>query len=377
MNCSFCGSETSFVHDFGEVALAGGFLKPPFNEKKYPLKIHFCEECYLLQVEERIDPDVMFKEYFYFSSANETMTNHFKSYADEIVKRFNPKKVIEIGCNDGVLLNPLINHGVECIGVDPSSTVPQEDYIVNDYFTEEVARKLGKADLVIANNVFAHIDDINCATRAVYEALKDDGTFIMEVHYLGDMIYSLQYDWIYHEHIYYYSLMTLDKHFRRHGMKVYDIKKVNTHGGSMRYYICKDGRKVSREVRDQFYIEKSLRLDKLDTYKDFSERIKKHKKELKEALPGKIVGYGASGRANAVIQYCDLQMDYMVDDAPAKEGFYTPGSHIPIYSREKLEQDPPERVLVFAWGYLDEIKKKCHLPMVIPFPIIKLEENHD
>lgn len=136
----------------------------------------------------------------------------------------------------------------------------------------------------------------------------------------------------------------------------------------MRYYICKDDREVSHRLSDQIYIEKSLQLDKLSTYLEFSERIDKHRDELRKL--GKMVGYGASGRANAVIQYCDLEMDYMVDDAPAKEGFYTPGSHVPIYSRKKLEENP-DRVLVFAWGYLEEIKKKCDVPMVIPFPIIQ------
>lgn len=376
--CSFCNKPLQVIHDFGKVALAGGFLKPEQfkSEQKYPLRLCYCHNCHAVQVADRINPDEMFREYFYFSSANETMRRHFREYADYVVERFHPKKVIEIGCNDGVLMTPLLERGINVIGVDPSSTVPRGRRIVNDYFTPEVARRVGKADMVIANNVFAHIDDIKTATRAVVDALKDNGVFVMEVHYLGDMISDLQYDWIYHEHIYYYSLMSLEKHMANHGLRVFDVKRVKTHGGSMRYYICKDDRPECVAVQILREEEKAAGLDKFETFARFSERISLHSSELREILHGtRVVGYGASGRANAVIQYCGLKVDYIIDDAPAKHGFYTPGAHVPIYGRGKLDTDKPEKVVVFAWSYLGEIGAKCDVPMIAPFPEIREIEN--
>jgi len=227
----------------------------------------------------------------------------------------------------------------------------------------------------VANNVFAHIDTIHETTRAIKTSLKDNGVFVMEVHYLGDMIENLQYDWIYHEHIYYYSLLTLEHHFRQYGMKVFDIKPSKMHGGSMRYYVCKDDRKIHGSVYGLRKKEKEMQLDMVETYYDFSARIKSHIERLKKELSGKIVGYGASGRANSLIQFADLDVEYIVDDAPAKHGFYTPGAHVPIFSSDKLFEDSPEKVLVFAWSYLDEIAKKCDFPMVIPFPEIKTINN--
>lgn len=370
-SCSFCGETLHLVHDFGKVALAGGFLKPEqFEaEKKYPLRLCYCHKCHAVQLADKVSPDVMFRNYFYFSSSNETIRRHFREYAADVVNRFNPKTVIEIGCNDGVLLTPLREAGIRVIGIDPSSTVPKGPDIINDYFTPEIARKLGKMDVVIANNVFAHIEDIHAATRAVSEAMRDDGVFIMEAHYLGDMLERLQYDWVYHEHIYYYSLLSLEKHLSGYGLRVFHTKHVSTHGGSMRYYICKDNREESQNVSALREYEKEMALDEFETYRLFSERIEKHRESLLGLVGSKVVGYGASGRANAIIQYCGLVVDYIVDDAPAKHGFYTPGTHIPIYSSDMLETDRPDEIIVFAWSYLDEIQSKCDLPMIVPFPV--------
>jgi methylation protein EvaC len=366
LNCSACGSKTKNILDFGEVALAGGFLKPEQfkDEKKYRLRLNFCPKCYLVQLADRVPADVMFRDYFYFSSANSTIKNHFAEYAREVQGRFTPKTVLEIGCNDGVLLEPLKAFGINVIGVDPSSTVPRGANIINDYFTIDVAKRIGKVDMVIANNVFAHIDDIKSTIQAIIEVMKDDGVFIMEAHYLTDMIFDIQYDWIYHEHIYYYSLLSLRNLLAPYGLKVFDVKPVDTHGGSMRYYICKDKRRISENVDDLLNEELLYEMDELFTYKLFASKVKQHKQDLQKAMRGITVGYGASGRANALIQYCDLKLDYIVDDAPAKHGFYTPGSHIPITKEFVGKPD----VVLFAWTYQNEIQKKCDLEMVAPFP---------
>ena len=222
--CVFCGGKELFeVMDFGDVAIAGSFLKKSdiVTEKKYPLAIDFCKTCFAVQVRDHIDPDILFETDFYFSSSIGTLRNHFTSYALEVTERFftepNKAVVLEFGSNDGVLLRPFADLGVgKVIGVDPAKNIVNsiDDNrltIINDYFNVETAKKIvedyGKVDLVTANNVFAHISDINDTTQAVSDSLKDDGVFVFEVHYLGKILEELQYDFIYHEHIYYYSLL--------------------------------------------------------------------------------------------------------------------------------------------------------------------------
>jgi methylation protein EvaC len=262
--CAFCASaRLTEIIDFGDVALAGGFLKEEdfAREPRFPLKVCFCDECFAVQVIEKVDPAILFKNYFYFSSAIRTLREHFVDYATEVVARFlEPAQasILEIGCNDGILLKPFAEHGVRTlIGVDPASNIvaaindPRID-IVNDFFSEKVARQVvdrfGKVDIVCANNVYAHIADINGVTRAIRDVLNDDGIFIFEAHYLGKIIHDLQYDMIYHEHLYYYSLLALINHFARHDMVVFDVKPIPIHGGSMRYYVCKKGGRFTREI---------------------------------------------------------------------------------------------------------------------------------
>src|SRR6201746_629050 len=248
--CSFCDSKRLGLGvDFGEVGLAGACLKPEqfAAERTFPMRLHFCRDCYAVQVTDKVPPDVMFQNYFYFSSSIGTLRDHFAQYAAEVATRFlDPAKatVLEFGCNDGVLLRPLADQGIRTvIGVDPASNVvatidDSRVQVVNDYFTEEVARgvvaEFGKVDLIMANNVYAHIPDIQGTTRAVAEALRPDGVFAFEVHYLGKVIDELQYDMIYHEHLYYYSLLSVMNQLPRYHMVVFDIKPIPIHGGSIR-----------------------------------------------------------------------------------------------------------------------------------------------
>ena len=254
--CSFCNSAAlTEIIDFGDVALAGGFLKEAdfAREPRFSLKVCFCGDCYAVQVPEKVDPKLLFGNYFYFSSAIRTLREHFIDYATEVVARFldqpGRSTVLEIGCNDGILLRPFADQGVRTlIGVDPATNIlkaidDNRINVINDFFGErvagEVVAKWGHADMVVANNVYAHIADINGVTRATNQVLGPDGVFIFEVHYLGKIVQDLQYDMIYHEHLYYYSLLALENHFARHGMVVFDVKPIPIHGGSMRYYVCK------------------------------------------------------------------------------------------------------------------------------------------
>lgn len=408
VQCSFCGNnDLKDVIDFGDVALAGGFLKPErfATERKFPLRICFCPQCFAVQVAEKIDPEILFTDYFYFSSAIQTLKDHFVTYASDVVARFLPKPqeatVVEIGCNDGVLLRPLAHQGIgTVVGVDPAKNVvetinDERVKIVNDFFGVSVAERMksefGPADLILANNVFAHIEDINGVTEGVEKLLKDDGVFVFEVHYLGKIIEELQYDFIYHEHLFYYSLIALENHLARHGMLVFDILPVEIHGGSLRYYACKKGssraKNISQSVVDLRNKELSLGYDSIGAYERFAAACADRRNKLMSLLNelkggGKtIVGYGASGRANTIIQYCGINEAHLsgvIDDAPAKQGFFTPGSHLHIVGRDVLESNPPDYILVFAWPFFKEIAAKCSSyieqggRLIVPLPQVRI-----
>lgn len=406
--CSFCDStHLSEVMDFGRVALAGAFLKPRqfCVESKYQQRLYFCHDCFAVQIVDKIPSGVLFTNYFYFSSKISTLCTHFSEYAADVTSRFlNPASatVLEFGCNDGVLLRPLADLGIRTvIGVDPASNVlatidDPRITVVNDYFTESTARFIvslhGKVDLIMANNVYAHIPDIQNTTRAISLALHDDGVFVCEVHYLGSVINGLQFDMIYHEHLYYYSLLSAMRHFQRYNMKVFDVSHVAIHAGSIRLYVCKNNSKFSHFASDALCALESEELksgfDKFETYALFASEVNLVKLNLIALLErlrseGKrIVGYGASGRANTIIQYCGIghqHLDYVIDDAPSKIGFYTPGSHFPIKSSSVLaEPEAPDYVLVFAWSFFDEIVSKHQYYLgqggnfILPLPQIKI-----
>lgn len=367
MVCSACNGKLERVLDLGEMALAGAFLKPEMFhvEHKYPLHFCFCPSCYLVQVEEKIPPDILFRDYFYCTSAIGTMREHFSDLARRI-HRFAPKKVVEIGCNDGALLNRLKEEGVpEVIGIDPAN-VAKGVANYNEFLSVDIAREIGSADVVVACNVFAHIEDINTALEAVCEMLS--GVFIIEVNYLGDLIDKLQYDWIYHEHLYYFSLMSMEKLLKRHGLSVFDVERIKSHAGSVRFYISRFNTKspAVKAMREEESIKGFP-----DFLFRFANDVKIHREEMQHisALTNK-AGYGACGRSNTMIQYCDLKLDYMIDDAPAKTGYFTPGSHIEIFNRSKLKEQP-EYLVIFAWSFLAEIERKLtdyNGTLIIPLP---------
>jgi len=388
--CAFCrGATLKQVIDLGEVALAGAFLKPSQfpAERRFPLRLAFCEDCYALQVMDPVHADTLFRDYFYFSSQIGAVREHFTKYTNEVGLRFRPSSVLEIGCNDGYLLGLFADRGAEVIGVDPASNVvasiPDTRLtMVNDYFTEDVARdiiaKYGRQDMILANNVFAHIEDINGCTRAIRHALREDGVLVLEAHYLGDMIEGLQYDWIYHEHLYYYSCLSISTHFARHGMEIFDAQYVPAHGGSMRYFVgLRGARKVAPIVSEIMAEEYALRLDQAATFLDFAKRIAAHRYELRsmvEAIKAKgqtVAGYGASGRANTILQYCGFDsrhISHMIDDAPAKWGYHTPGTHLPIFSPHDEKATQETYTLILAWPYAREILRKIKTSAIVPLP---------
>ena len=386
--CAFCDSKDLLkILDFGDVALAGGFLRQDqfMKEQFYKLRLYFCNECFAIQVVDKVDENILFKDYFYFSSSIKTLVDHFTQYAEELTNRFltpESSSVLEIGCNDGVLLRPLADQNIKTvIGVDPATNIvssinDERITIINDFFSQSIAKYVldshGHVDLVMANNVYAHIPNIQGITRAIYDVLAPNGVFVFEVHYLGSLIDEFQYDMIYHEHLYYYSLLSATNHFERYGMVIFDVELVPIHAGSIRFYVCKKdslySSDISQRVEQLRKKELAYGYNTARVFQNFAISIFKKKQELMKLLNSlrsggkKIAGYGASGRANTIIQYCEIShahLDYIIDDAPAKIGYYTPGSHFKVISSVVLRsQEPPDYILLFAWSFLDEIVKR-------------------
>lgn len=373
--------------DLGRVALAGGFLAPEqfHAERTYALHLLFCRDCLALQVAESVPPAELFGRYFYRSSTSRTLREHFAAYAADLAARFAPRKVVEIGCNDGAMLRPLTALGIEAVGVDPSEAAREAAdgtaTVLKGYFGPEMAEAIGQADVVVANNVFAHIEDINGFTAAVRAMLGDAGVFVFEVHYLGDMVRNGQYDAIYHEHRFYWSLLSVEQLLARHGLQVFDVQPQRTHGGSMRFYVAPTGaRRVLPQVTRLRMAEQFQLLDWAGTYERFAAEAIEHRHQMR-GLIGRlrknghsIAAYGASGRANTMLQWCGMgpgDIEYIVDDCPGKQGLYTPGSHIPIRHPSTLTEREPDWLLATAWTFLDEIADRARGyrgGLLVPFP---------
>ena len=384
-SCAFCDSPrlTPFL-DLGNVALAGNFLEKRELglERSFPLRIAYCSDCHGVQLIDLVQPEYLFSNYFYGSSSIQTLQNHFEDYADFLARKFPQySSALEIGCNDGVLLKPLSRqHFSKIIGVDPASNLLPFDCnekisLYNSCFNEEASAKIlhdhGHIDLVIANNVFAHIPDLQGATIAIKNILSPQGIFVFEVHHISSLINGFQYDMIYHEHIYYHSVNSLSKFFARFGLFLYDVEEIGTHGGSIRCFV-RHASGVNNLVSSDRMTNLLFRELKegyccIDTYFKFAKNVKYSRTQLLSILSSmidkniKIIGYGASGRANTILQYCgiDLQyLNYIVDDSPLKQGYYTPTSHLLIRSSDAIYLDRPDIVLLFAWTFAQEIRSK-------------------
>jgi methylation protein EvaC len=397
-NCRLCHSENFEVFlKLGTMPLAGNFLKKEDvgKENAYPLDVCFCKNCGSVQVLEMIPRDTFFRDYRYLSSVTaKSVLEHFKTYASEIKERFLPNGgfVLEVACNDGILLEPLKNLELKVLGVDPAKNITKiaKDKgldVIDDYFgldlSKQILEKYDKADVIVGNAVFAHVDDLNDILLGVKNLLKDDGIFIFEVNYMGDMIDELQYDVIYHEHTMYHSVLALKKFLEQYEMKIFDVKHLGIRGGTIRIYSSfkNTSFEVSNNVQSLIDSELQKGYDKFETFKNFAKKCEEHKSEILNLLHGlkkqgkKIIGYGMSGRGNTMLNYWQVStdiIDYGIDASPERYGRFVPGMHIPIKSPQPMIN--VDYVLLLAWIFADDIIEKEHEfvenggKFIIPFP---------
>lgn len=383
-SCRICGSEKLYPFlSLGSMPPPNGFLLKKDlgkTEKVYPLSVCLCESCFLVQLKDVIPAKIMFNNYLYIPSTSTTMLGHFKNFADEIVRDFNLKKgdlVVDIGSNDGTLLTFFKEQELNILGVDPASNLAQVAKLkgintINDFFTlgvSKIIKKIyGSAQVITATNVVPHINDLHDFALGVKNLLSTDGILVIEFPYLVDLLEKNSFDTIYHEHLSYFSLKPLFKLFRSHGMKIFDIKKQNVHGGSLRLFITKSSiYKIKNSANEFLAFEKLKSIDNLKTYLNFADRVLVFKKNLINFLEKlkkrkkRIVGYGAAAKGNVLLNFCKIgseTIDYIVDSIPFKQGRFTPGTHIPIYPEGRLEKDRSDYALLLAWNFADEILKK-------------------
>ncbi len=403
-NCRICRkSNLVKILDLGEMPLANEFLKKENlnkSEKKFPLAVYFCKNCGFLQLLDIINPEILFRHYYYLTSASKPLADHFvelgKNLADRFVKSKNDL-IIDIGGNDAVLLDSIKNR-CRVLNIEPAKNIAKiskEKKVdtIDEFFTAELAEKIlkkyGLTRVITASNVFAHVEDLGDMLNGVKTLIRSQGVFVIEIRWVGNLL-GLSgiggFDQIYHEHLSYFSLGALTRLVDQFGLKIFDVKLIPIHGQSLQVYIAKS-HEVSEKVEKFLQKEKSLGLHDLQTYLDFDQRVKENKKELKNLLlklkeeNKKIVGYGASAKGNILLNYFQINnkiLDFIVDESPLKQGLYAPGTHIPIYSSDRLKENQPDYLLLLAWNYAKSIFKKEQklkdkgVKFIIPVPEVKI-----
>lgn len=384
MNCRFCNTPLSFEFlDLVNSPPSNSFLSiDQLNEPEifYPLRVLVCDNCFLVQIDEYQKSSAIFNnDYVYFSSFSTSWLNHAKKYCEEVVKRLSlnqNSKVIEIASNDGYLLQFFLEKNIPVLGIEPTkntASIAIEKGIesVTEFFGTDLAEELTSkgilADLLIGNNVLAHVPDINDFVAGMKRILAPNGTITMEFPHLIQMINQNQFDTIYHEHFSYLSLFTVQKIFYHQGLEIYDVDEISTHGGSLRIYakhLDDTSKQVSTSVSELISKEKLLGVDKLTYYKDFNTNVDQIKIDFLSILIAqkkngkKVVGYGAAAKGNTLLNYCGVKKDlisFVVDANPNKQGKYLPGSHIPVVSEDLLKQFQPDLVVIFPWNLSAEI----------------------
>jgi SAM-dependent methyltransferase len=386
MNCRHC--HEPLVHTFLDLGfappsnayLSEGDLNEP--EVYYPLKVKVCDSCWLVQTEDYAEADALFTpEYAYFSSTSASWLDHAKSYSDQIIRKLGLNSesfVIEVASNDGYLLKHIVQAGIPCLGIEPTdSTAAVAEQlgipVRREFFGTALGNRLAdegkQANLIVGNNVYAHVPDINDFTRGLKAALKPGGTITLEFPHLIRLIEQAQFDTVYHEHFSYLSLYTVNRIFAFVGLRIWNVEELPTHGGSLRIYGCHhdDERQTQQSVKTLLEWESLQGLQTLDTYLEFQSRANKVKNDLVAFLieqkreNKKVVAYGAAAKGNTLLNYAGVKPDLLAlvfDASPSKQGRFMPGSHIRILPPDRLAQEKPHYVLILPWNISGEVMEE-------------------
>lgn len=404
-SCRLCkGENLTLVFKLEPTPPANAFVtKEKIDEPQivFPLDVYFCENCYHVQLLDVVDPKELFENYVYVSGTSSVFVNHFEEYSKYIIKNYiteDSSFVVDIGSNDGTLLQFFKKNGYNVLGVDPAKKIANNatkngietlPLFFDDKVSKMIQNKYRSADVITANNVFAHIDDLEGFVTNVRSLLTSNGIFSFEVSYLVDVIEKTLFDMTYHEHLSYHSVIPLISFFKSNGMELIEAIRVDTHGGSLRGIVqLKNGPyKVGKSVINAIKTEKELHLDKADTFKKFANDINEIKNKFqslvtKLKLDGNtIAAYGAPAKATTLIYHFGIDhktIDFIVDDSTLKQGLYSPGKHIPILSPESIYQKKPNYLIILAWNFTESIMKK-HAKykneighFIIPLPTLKV-----
>ncbi|MBI5665327.1 MAG: class I SAM-dependent methyltransferase [Nitrospirae bacterium] len=384
--CRYCGHqlEHTFV-DLGMSPMANSYLRAEQLQKMepfYPLHTYVCGKCFLVQLQEFESPENIFGDYAYFSSYSDSWLKHAKDYTDMMTRRFGfdaGSRVVEIASNDGYLLQYFKEKGVPVLGIEPAANVAQAAIAKQiptlvKFFGVKTAGELAAdgrhADLIIGNNVLAHVPDLNDFVSGLKVLLKPQGIITMEFPHLMRLMDENQFDTIYHEHFSYFSFITVSKVFTSHGLKIFDVDELQTHGGSLRIYAAHEenaSRPVEKRAHELIHKEEGRGFAAVELYSTFNEKVKETKRAIldfmiKEKRSGKsFAGYGAPAKGNTLLNYCGIRtdfIDYTVDRSPHKQEHSLPGVHIPIYGPEKITETKPDYLVILPWNLKDEIMEQ-------------------
>lgn len=404
--CRFCGQPLRFsLVDLGMSPLCESFLSHgQLNQMEpfYPLHVYVCEQCYLAQLEEYVSPENIFTEYAYFSSYAVTWLQHAEKYTDMMTERFNLSDksfVVEVASNDGYLLQYFVKKNIPVLGIEPAKNVAKVAVekgvpTLTEFFGVKLAERLrsdGKqADLIAGNNVLAQVPDLNDFVGGLKVLLKPAGIITIEFPHLMRLMQENQFDTIYHEHFSYFSFITAEKIFSAHGLTLFDVEELPTHGGSLRIYarhMENTTLSITDRARELRQREVKAGFSKMEHYSAFGEQVKETKRKILEFLiaakrEGKsVAGYGAPGKGNTLLNYCGVRTDfleYTVDRNPYKHGKFLPGTHIPIFPPDKIWESKPDYVFILPWNFKDEIMiqmagiKEWGGRFVVPIPEVKV-----
>ncbi len=405
-HCRFCTAplQTSFV-DLGMSPLCQTHITPEqlnSMEPFYPLHAYVCQKCFLVQLEEFVAPGDIFSEYAYFSSFSESWVAHAKRYCESMIDRFGlgpSSKAVEIASNDGYLLQHFKARNVPVLGIEPAANIarvaiekgiPTENVFFGQKTARDIAARHGHADLLLGNNVLAHVPDLNDFVSGMKILLAPQGVITMEFPHLYKLMKFNQFDTIYHEHFSYFSFFTVEQVFRAHGITLFDVQELPTHGGSLRIFgrhADDETKAVSGAVRELRERELNEGYNRLETYGAFAEQVRETKRKVLEFLIDakragkKVVGYGAPGKGNTLLNYCGIRTDFLdftVDLNPYKQGKYTPGTHIPILAPDAIKAAKPDYIFILPWNLRDEIVnsmgfvREWGCKFVVPIPEVEI-----